>query len=294
MIPVLSDDDRGRVVGVVTERDIVCRAVSEGADLRKVPASFCMSYPVVSIAEKSSLGECMRLMRENQIRRIVVVNDDEQCIGIVSQVDLYKASNGRGFLFSHGDRGEELQSHNWVRHYYQWLLRGEVMPRKGRIREKDTHTGYELQEGRETPSGFVPDGYERPPQALDSCIQNGEEEGESLTTHMIKRNGSQHFADPDEALEHLFREQIENDTTVDGSQVVVSAVDGVLHLTGLVLSEESRELIEQMASNLKGVRKVESVLQIRSMASRRYRSVNSQASGMRGVKATISNERRHK
>lgn len=112
MIPVLSDDDRGRVIGVVTERDIVCRAVSEGADLSKVPASFCMSYPVVSIAEKDSLGECMRLMRENQIRRIVVVNEDEQCVGIVSQVDLYKASNGKGFLFSPGHRGEELRSHN--------------------------------------------------------------------------------------------------------------------------------------------------------------------------------------
>ena len=168
------------------------------------------------------------------------------------------------------------------------------MPRKGRIREKDTHTGYELQEGRETPSGFVPDGYERPPMALEPHITNEEGECDSLTTDTFKRDGSHHFTDSDEALEHLFREQIENDTTVDGSQVVVSAVDGVLHLTGLVLSEESRELIEQMASNLKGVRKVESVLQIRSMASRRYRSVNSQASGMRGVKASISNERRHK
>ncbi|MGA1190785.1 MAG: CBS domain-containing protein [Bdellovibrionota bacterium] len=112
MIPVLSDDGDERVMGVITERDIICRAVSEGADLSKVPASFCMSYPVVSISEKSSLGECMRLMRENQIRRIVVINDDQRCIGIVSQVDLYKASNGRGFLFSYGDKSEEIQSIN--------------------------------------------------------------------------------------------------------------------------------------------------------------------------------------
>lgn len=170
------------------------------------------------------------------------------------------------------------------------------MPRKGRIREKDTHTGYELQEGRETPSGFVPDGYERPPQSLEPHIQNGEEEDDSLTTHTStrKRDGSQSFVDSDEALEHLFRERIEHDTTVDGSQVVVSAVDGVVHLTGLVLSEESKELIEEMALSLKGVTKVENLLQIRSMAARRYRSVNSQASGMRGVKASISNERRRK
>lgn len=112
MIPVLSDDNKRRVVGVITERDIVCRAISEGADLSRVPASFCMSHPVVSIAAKSALSECMRLMREHEIRRIVVVNEDEQCVGIVSQVDLYRASNGRGFLFSYGDRGEEIQSHN--------------------------------------------------------------------------------------------------------------------------------------------------------------------------------------
>lgn len=168
------------------------------------------------------------------------------------------------------------------------------MPRKGRVREKDTHTGYELQDGRETPSGFVPYGYERPPQTLDPRIRNAGKEGDSLTTSIIKRDGSQGFVDSDEALEHLFREQIEHDTTVDGSQVVVSAVNGVLHLTGLVLSEESKELIEEIALGLKGVTKVENLLQIRSMTSRRYRAVNSQASGMRGVKASISNERRRK
>lgn len=168
------------------------------------------------------------------------------------------------------------------------------MPRKGRVREKDTHTGYELQKGRETPSGYLPYGYEHAPQALHSNIENGGVGDDALTTHIIQGGHSPSFADPDEALEHLFREQIEHDTTVDGSQVVVSMVDGVLHLTGLVLSEESRELIEQMASNLKGVEKVENLLQIRSMASRRYRSVDSQASSMRGVKASISNERRRK
>ena len=168
------------------------------------------------------------------------------------------------------------------------------MPRKGRVREKDTHAGYELQEGRDIPSGFVPDGYETRPRALYSRPLNKGEMNDSLITQVVGSERSQSFSDPDEALVHMFREQIEHDTTLDGSQIVVSAVDGVLHLTGLVFSEESKELIEEMASRLRGVTKVENLLQVRSMTSRRYRAVNSQVSGMRGVKASISNERRCK
>src|SRR5258706_10472211 len=82
-VPVVRD---GRVVGMVTDRDIVIRAVAEG-DF-ECSVSEVASDDVVCATPGMSAAAGAQLMSEHQIRRLPVVDDDEQLVGIVSLGDL--------------------------------------------------------------------------------------------------------------------------------------------------------------------------------------------------------------
>ncbi len=87
-IPVVENRVTGRPVGVVTDRDIVCRLVASARNLEAMTASDCMTAPCVTAAEEMSLEECVALMEGNRVRRVVVVNDSGAICGIVSQADV--------------------------------------------------------------------------------------------------------------------------------------------------------------------------------------------------------------
>ena len=84
-IPVM---DNGHLVGVVTDRDIACRAVAQGKDPAKIKAQEIMSSPVVTIPDDADLDECCRVMESAQVRRVPVVDRAGNCRGIVSQADI--------------------------------------------------------------------------------------------------------------------------------------------------------------------------------------------------------------
>ena len=85
-IPVIDSNDC--VIGVVTDRDIVCRVVAQGMNPIGHTAENCMTRPVVTIRENASLEEVMSTMESHQIRRVPVIRDGGSCIGIISQADL--------------------------------------------------------------------------------------------------------------------------------------------------------------------------------------------------------------
>ena len=92
-IPVANSD--GKVVGVVTDRDICCRAVAHDCNPCDLSASEIMSSPVVTAKSNITLEACGQLMEENQIRRIPVVDENGVCCGIVSQADIARKSTGK-------------------------------------------------------------------------------------------------------------------------------------------------------------------------------------------------------
>src|SRR5262245_56880029 len=73
-IPIVENADERRLVGVVTDRDIVCRLVAHGQNPLELTAEACMSQPVISVAAGSNLDDCCELMGSRQIRRIPVVD----------------------------------------------------------------------------------------------------------------------------------------------------------------------------------------------------------------------------
>ncbi len=87
-IPVAESNANRRLVGVVTDRDIVCRTLADGKDPTEMAAGDCMSQPVVTVAPEASLEECMQKMQQHQIRRLPVVDKVGQCCGMVAQADL--------------------------------------------------------------------------------------------------------------------------------------------------------------------------------------------------------------
>ena len=87
-IPIVRSTSDKTLVGVVTDRDIVCRLVAEGRNPIDESAESAMSSPVISVRESTPLEECARLMEDNQIRRVPVVNGGGMCCGIVSQADI--------------------------------------------------------------------------------------------------------------------------------------------------------------------------------------------------------------
>jgi len=82
--------DKQRIpTGIITERDIVRILGKLTIDLRK-PISDFMSKPIISIQSNSSIGEAVHLMNSNNIRRLVVVDDENNMVGIITEKDIFR------------------------------------------------------------------------------------------------------------------------------------------------------------------------------------------------------------
>lgn len=91
-IPVVENK---RPVGVVTDRDIVCRTIAKNINPLTLTAADCMSTPVVTVLADMPAEECWRLMEEKLIRRVPVVDDKGECCGIVSLADVARHNGKR-------------------------------------------------------------------------------------------------------------------------------------------------------------------------------------------------------
>lgn len=88
-IPVVSDSGSKRLIGIVTDRDIALRHVAEGHDSADCTVDEAMSAGRVATArEEDDVDRVMELMREHKVRRIPIVGDNEQVIGMIAQADL--------------------------------------------------------------------------------------------------------------------------------------------------------------------------------------------------------------
>jgi CBS domain-containing protein len=83
-LPVVED---GRLVGIVTDRDIVVRAVAEGKDA-STPIGEAMTSEVFYVRPDDFAFEAIRLMGDKQVRRIPVVGDDDKLVGIIAIADV--------------------------------------------------------------------------------------------------------------------------------------------------------------------------------------------------------------
>lgn len=90
-IPVLHASDDSRVVGVITDRDIAVRGVAHDRSSDTEVRDLMTSSPCCCSAD-ADVSEVERLMADRQVRRVVVVDDQGCCVGIVAQADIALAA----------------------------------------------------------------------------------------------------------------------------------------------------------------------------------------------------------
>ena len=86
VLPVVESQGSRRPVGVVTDRDIVVRVVAEGRAMATVREA--MTPSVRTAKADDSLNDVMELMASEQVRRVPIVDDAGELVGIISQADL--------------------------------------------------------------------------------------------------------------------------------------------------------------------------------------------------------------
>jgi len=94
-IPLVNNMDHKIVVGVITDRDIVCRTLGQGKNPMNLTARDCMTTQVVMVDLNMNLTDVINLMRDNKIRRVPVVDKDDRLTGMISQADILQSSNER-------------------------------------------------------------------------------------------------------------------------------------------------------------------------------------------------------
>ena len=84
-LPICSDDDR--LVGIITDRDIVTKCIADDFDPSTVTAGQLAQGDPVITDPTADVSQVLYLMEQHQIRRLPVI-DDEQVVGMISEADL--------------------------------------------------------------------------------------------------------------------------------------------------------------------------------------------------------------
>jgi CBS domain-containing protein len=79
---------RGKLIGLITDRDIVVRAVAEGKDCTTVRAEEIMSVDIHTVRPNDRVVDVIRKMGDKQVRRIPVVNENGYLVGLISMADV--------------------------------------------------------------------------------------------------------------------------------------------------------------------------------------------------------------
>jgi CBS domain-containing protein len=87
-IPIGEND---RLVGMVTDRDIVTRGVASGQSLDALTARDVMSRQIIYCRTESELNEAVRTMGKHRVRRLPVINEDKRLVGMLSLGDISAA-----------------------------------------------------------------------------------------------------------------------------------------------------------------------------------------------------------
>ena len=84
-----------RLIGTLTDRDIVTRVVAEGKDADAVTAREAASTDLVTVTPQQDLDEALQLMAKNQVRRLPVIEEDGRLVGVVAQADVARQADDK-------------------------------------------------------------------------------------------------------------------------------------------------------------------------------------------------------
>jgi CBS domain-containing protein len=89
-IPVGEND---KLIGMVTDRDIACRAVANGRDISKLTARDVMTKGIVYCRDGEELDDALRIMESKKVRRLPVIDENKRMVGMLSLGDISHAAS---------------------------------------------------------------------------------------------------------------------------------------------------------------------------------------------------------
>lgn len=87
-LPVVKDLASRKLIGIITDRDLCCAIVAAGLEGRGILIRRILSKNPVTCHVEDESEKCIEAMERYQVRRLPVVDDQGQCVGIISQADL--------------------------------------------------------------------------------------------------------------------------------------------------------------------------------------------------------------
>ena len=84
-LPVVEGD---RVVGMVTDRDVIARVVAEGRDPSACSVDDIATRELVTARPDQEVDEARQLMAEHQLDRVLVTEEGDRLVGIISEADI--------------------------------------------------------------------------------------------------------------------------------------------------------------------------------------------------------------
>jgi CBS domain-containing protein len=108
-VPVV--DAEGRLLGIITNRDITWRLVARGLSIPHAQVSDCMTSEAFALSAENSVDSCMRGMSWHQVRRIPIVDDEHRVIGMISRADLAR------YVYEHPEERGAMDETLWTLAY---------------------------------------------------------------------------------------------------------------------------------------------------------------------------------
>jgi CBS domain-containing protein len=92
-IPVIDNVQSQKVIGILTDRDLVLKVIAKGIDAEKTKVETVMTRKVISCRSDDDVQRAIDSMSEHQLRRIIVVDEVNKILGIISQADVATRTN---------------------------------------------------------------------------------------------------------------------------------------------------------------------------------------------------------
>lgn len=90
-IPVVESMKSKKLVGIITDRDVACRVTAEGYSPEDSWVEDFMTESVITVKPQTTIEECCHIMKDKQLRRLVAVDEDGNCCGIICQAQIAKS-----------------------------------------------------------------------------------------------------------------------------------------------------------------------------------------------------------
>lgn len=87
-IPVIETEENKKLIGIITDRDITLRSIAHNKNPLNMVAGDVMTDNVVTVSPQAKVEACIFIMEKNQIRRVVVVDDEGNLCGMIAQADI--------------------------------------------------------------------------------------------------------------------------------------------------------------------------------------------------------------